>query len=164
MGVFAERKPLEVTMDEVDSSLTKGSGPEDRKAAAELTSGLSPENKKDRAIEVVGELSAESNKDLATAAGGNLGVEGKKDVAAELASDFSRKERAELIQRLRPTQPVTDFVWRVVIGSFAIVFVGTSAALVLAAFSETENIQILLTVVTTIAGFLAGFLSGKSDG
>lgn len=132
-------------------------------ADLDLVRNLSPEDKKAVAIEAVGALSAENRKDVATAAANDLGAEGKKDVAAELASDLSRRDRAELIRRLRPSQSVTDLVWKVVIISFAIVFVGSSGALVVAAFSETENIQILLTVVTTIAGFLAGFLSGKSD-
>lgn len=134
--------------------------------------GLSPENKEAIAIEavktlpaeVVGSLSPENTKSVATAAVNNLGAEGKKDVVAELAGDLSRKDRAELIRTLRPSQPVTDLIWKIIIVSFAVVFVGSSAALIAAALWKPGEIQILLTVVTTIAGFLAGFLSGKSDG
>lgn len=124
---------------------------------------LSPEHKKTVAIEAIKDLTTESKKAVAAEVAGNLGAEGKKDVAVELGQDLSRKDRADLIQRLRPTQPVTDLVWKVIIISFAIVFVGSAAGLIVAALWKPEQIQILLTVVTTIAGFLAGFLSGKAD-
>lgn len=165
-------------MVEMESGLAHDTGAEEKRAAAELAVGLSPENKRDVVIEVmktlprenrksvaaemVGDLSDENKKDVAADAAGDLGVEGRKDVAVRLADDMSRKDRAELIQRMLPTQTVADFVWRVVIVSFAVVFVGSAGALVAAALWNPAEIQTLLTVVTTVAGFLAGFLSGKA--
>ncbi len=61
-------------------------------------------------------------------------------------------------------------IWLIIVGAFSIVFVISSFALIAATFvgpfvegGQVEDIQLLLTVVTTIAGVLAGFISGRAS-
>jgi hypothetical protein len=63
---------------------------------------------------------------------------------------------------VRPSQGMTDQIWLIVVGSFAIVFVSSALALFWASFLNLQGVQVLLTVVTTIGGILAGFVSGRS--
>jgi hypothetical protein len=65
-----------------------------------------------------------------------------------------------------PTQQITNRIWQVIVWTFAIVLVLSVGALIVAAFwgeRAGTNIQILLTVVTTVAGILAGFVSGRAS-
>jgi hypothetical protein len=67
-----------------------------------------------------------------------------------------------------PSQNVTNWIWLMIIGAFALVFVGNAGALIAAIFAlrtpqAAEHIQILLTVFTTVAGILAGFISGRAS-
>jgi hypothetical protein len=63
-----------------------------------------------------------------------------------------------------PTQKVSDRIWQWVVGAFAVVFVGASGTLVASVFFlAVEQIQVLLTVFTTVAGILAGFISGRAS-
>ncbi|MGH3090477.1 MAG: hypothetical protein ACRDSJ_24620 [Rubrobacteraceae bacterium] len=124
---------------------------------------MSPENKRTVAIEAIKNLPTENRQAVAAEVAKDLEDANKKAVAVELGQDLSSRERADLIRQLRPSQPVTDLVWKVTVISFAIVFVVSAVGLVAAAFMQSNDIELLLTVVTTIAGFLAGFVSGKSD-
>ena len=59
---------------------------------------------------------------------------------------------------------VSDRIWQWVVGAFAIVFIGGSGTLVASVFFlEVAQIQVLLTVFTTVAGILAGFISGRAS-
>jgi hypothetical protein len=64
----------------------------------------------------------------------------------------------------RPTQPVTNWIWLIIVVTFSLVLLVTTGGFIRAVFVGPEDIQLLLTVVTTIAGILAGFVSGRSSG
>jgi hypothetical protein len=63
----------------------------------------------------------------------------------------------------RPTQPVTNWIWLIVVGTFSLVLVGATGGLIWAVFVGPEDIQLLLTVVTTVAGILAGVISARGS-
>jgi hypothetical protein len=83
---------------------------------------------------------------------------GKAAVAATAVQNLSAGQREAIF----PTQRVTDQVWLIIVGAFALVFVLSSLALFWAAYLDLTNAQMLLTVVTTVAGVLAGFVGGRS--
>ena len=105
---------------------------------------------------------------VATTAFQTLGasaVDAKKEIATTVLQTLSSEERQEVIGQLQgPTQQVSDRIWQWVVGAFAIVFVGGSGTLVASVFFlDVAQIQILLTVFTTVAGILAGFISGRAS-
>ena len=81
------------------------------------------------------------------------------DVPAEAAAIEERYE----VPIGRPTQDVTNKIWLIVVWTFSIVFAVTAFGFIVAVFVGPKNIQLLLTVVTTVAGILAGFISGRSS-
>ena len=92
-----------------------------------------------------------------------LNPEEIKNVTAEAVRSLPRRDQKEFIGRFTPTQIVTDRIWQINVGSFAIVFILSALALFAAAFWSPSEIQTLLTVVTTVAGVLAGFVSGRAS-
>jgi len=106
--------------------------------------------------------------EVATTAVQSLGsnaVDAKKKIATTVLQTLSPEERQEVIGQVHaPTQKISDRIWQWVVGAFAIVFVGGSGTLVASVFFlEVEQIQVLLTVFTTVAGILAGFISGRAS-
>jgi hypothetical protein len=95
---------------------------------------------------------------VATAAVGAVPDSARPAVAATALENLSEGQR----QALLPTQRVTDQVWLMIVGAFALVFVLSALALFWAAYLDLANAQMLLTVVTTVAGVLAGFVGGRS--
>ena len=92
----------------------------------------------------------------------------KEDVAAEALRSLPSDEAREAVaSRFLPSQPVADEIWLMVVGAFRWVLWGATAALVVAVgvsfflSVEQANIQILLTVFTTVAGIFAGFITGQ---
>ncbi len=63
----------------------------------------------------------------------------------------------------RPTQAVTNWIWLIIVVTFSFVLVVATGDFIWAVFVGPDDIQLLLTVVTTIAGILAGFVSGRSS-
>ena len=142
--------------------------PEDKEnVAAEVVRSLSADAKQGVASETLQALSPEATKDVATEAMQSLPPETKKMVATEMARALSPEDQADLVGRLQgPTQQITNRIWQVIVWTFAIVLVLSVGALIVAAFWTERagtNIQILLTVVTTVAGILAGFVSGRAS-
>src|SRR5918998_235738 len=133
----------------------------------ENITNLSPEAKQGVASETLQALSPEATKDVATEAMQSLPPETKKTVATEMARGLSPEDQADLVGRLQgPTQQITNRIWQVIVWTFAIVLLLSVGALIVAAFWTERagtNIQILLTVVTTVAGILAGFVSGRAS-
>ncbi len=105
----------------------------------------------------------EVRRDIATEAMRTLPSEARKDVAAEAVRSLRPEDREDMVRVLLPDQRVANRIWRIVVWAFAAVFVMSSAALIVAVFLGPEDIQLLLTVVTTVAGVLAGFISGRSS-
>lgn len=89
-------------------------------------------------------------------------VDAKVDVARAAMQELDQKARDELLE---PDQKVTNYIWKTIVVTFAVVLCGATAALVAAVFTtvEAENMQMLLTIFTTAAGILAGFVSGRAS-
>ena len=123
--------------------------PAQKEAVAEAVRALPPEDRKDAAADAVQALSPEA----------------KKDVTAQTISTLSFEDRKDLGQLFQPSQDVANRIWLIIVVAFALVFVGSATAFFVAALSlgRAQNIELLLTVVTTIAGILAGFISGRSS-
>ncbi len=60
-----------------------------------------------------------------------------------------------------PDQIITDKIWLIVIIAFAVVLVGSFLTLAVSTFLSINpvNLQILLTIFTTVTGFLAGLFT-----
>jgi hypothetical protein len=120
------------------------------------------------ALQTLGSNAVDAKKEIATTAVQTLGanaVDAKKEIATTVLQTLSPEQRQEVIGQVHgPTQRVSDRIWQWVVGAFAIVFIGGSGALVASAFFlPVEQIQVLLTVFTTVAGILAGFISGRAS-
>ena len=120
------------------------------------------------ALQTLGSNAVDAKKEIATTAVQTLGanaVDAKKEIATTVLRTLSPEEQQEVIGQVHgPTQKISDRIWQWVVGAFAIVFVGGSAALVASVFFlPVEQIQVLLTVFTTVAGILAGFISGRAS-
>ena len=120
------------------------------------------------ALQTLGSNAVDAKKEIATTAVQTLGanaVGAKKEIATTVLQTLTPDQQQEVIGQLHgPTQKVSDRIWQWVVGAFAIVFVGGSATLVASVFFlEVAQIQVLLTVFTTVAGILAGFISGRAS-
>jgi uncharacterized membrane protein YbhN (UPF0104 family) len=101
----------------------------------------------------VADLPNEDKIALATAALQSLPQEQKQNVVTNVG--------------VLPDQSTANFVWRVIVSTFAlglIVAVITVSGIALGLFEGTTDIQTMLTVFTTTAGFLAGLLSPSPVG
>jgi hypothetical protein len=120
------------------------------------------------ALQTLGSNAVDAKKEIATTAVQTLGanaVDAKKEIATTVLQTLSPEQQQQVIGQLQgPTQKVSNRIWQWVVGAFAIVFVGGSGTLVASVFFlEVAQIQILLTVFTTVAGILAGFISGRAS-
>ena len=120
------------------------------------------------ALQTLGSNAVDAKKEIATTAVQTLGanaVDAKKEIATTVLQTLSPEQQQQVIGQLQgPTQKVSNRIWQWVVGAFAIVFVGGSGTLVASVFFlPVEQIQILLTVFTTVAGILAGFISGRAS-
>src|SRR5215211_210831 len=120
------------------------------------------------ALQTLGINDVGAKTEVATTALQTLGsnaVDAKKEIAATVLQTLSPEQRQEVIGQVHgPTQRVSDRIGQWVVGAFAIVFIGGSGALVASVFFlPVEQIQVLLTVFTTVAGILAGFISGRAS-
>src|SRR5215204_2676663 len=124
---------------------------------------LTPDGKREAAttaLQSLGSSGADVKKEVATTAVQTLGINdvgAKTEIATTVLQTLSPEQQQEVIGQLHgPTQKVSDRIWQWVVGAFAIVFVGGSATLVGSVFFlQVAQIQILLTVFTTVAGILA---------
>jgi len=113
-------------------------------------------------------LTPDAKKEVATTAvqtlGGNA-VDAKKEIATTALQTLSPEAQDEVIGQVQgPTQKISDRIWQWVVGAFAIVFIGGSGTLIASVFFlQVEQVQVLLTVFTTVAGILAGFISGRAS-
>jgi hypothetical protein len=119
------------------------------------------------ALQTLGSNAVNAKKEIATTAVQTLGanaVDAKKEIATTTLQMLPPDKQQEVIGQIQPTQKVSDRIWQWIVGAFAIVFVGGSGTLVASVFFlEVEQIQVLLTVFTTVAGILAGFISGRAS-
>jgi hypothetical protein len=120
------------------------------------------------ALQTLGSNAIDAKKEIATTALQTLGAnaaDAKKEIAATALQTLSAEDQEEVLGQVQgPTQKISDRIWQWVVGAFAIVFIGGSGALVAGVFLLTvEQVQVLLTVFTTVAGILAGFISGRAS-
>jgi hypothetical protein len=120
------------------------------------------------ALQTLGANDIGAKTEVATTALQTLGskaVDAKKDIATTALQMLPPDKQQEVIGQIQgPTQRVSDRIWQWIVGAFAIVFVGGSGTLVASVFFlEVAQIQVLLTVFTTVAGILAGFISGRAS-
>ena len=120
------------------------------------------------ALQTLGSNAVDAKTEVATTALQTLGsnaVDAKKDIATTALQMLPPDKQQEVIGQIQgPTQKVSDRIWQWIVGAFAIVFVGGSGTLVASVFFlEAAQIQVLLTVFTTVAGILAGFISGRAS-
>jgi hypothetical protein len=121
-----------------------------------------------QSVQDIVNLNPDSKREVATTALQTLGanaVDAKKEIATTALQTLSAEEREEVVGQVHgPTQKVSDRIWQWVVGAFAVVFIGASGTLVVSVFFlAVEQIQVLLTVFTTVAGILAGFISGRAS-
>jgi hypothetical protein len=96
----------------------------------------------------VADLPTEDKVALATTSLQSLPQEQRQNVAANVG--------------VLPDQSTSNFVWKVIVCTFAlglVVAVLAVGGIALGLFKGTTDIQTMLTVFTTTAGFLAGLLS-----
>src|SRR5215212_9564190 len=120
------------------------------------------------AFQTLGSNAVEAKTEVATTALQTLGsnaVDAKKEIAATALQMLPPDKQQDVIGQIQgPTQMVSDRIWQWIVGAFAIVFVGGSGTLVASVFFlDVAQIQVLLTVFTTVAGILAGFISGRAS-
>jgi len=155
----------EVAKEMVAEAIENTSTLEAKKAAAaaavETSRAASNEDMKEIVVAAVDAVPEESKRDVAVAAMQSLNLETQEQVLARLQR-LPRQEREQIAGLLLPDQPVTNRIWTIIVGAFALVFVLSAIALFVVAL-QTGEIQTLLTVVTTIAGILAGFISGRAS-
>ncbi len=131
--------------------------------ATEAVIALPSDAKKDVASAAMQTLSQEAKKDVASAAMQTLPQEAKKDAVTEMVQSLPREDQETVLRSIAPTQGAIDRIWLIIVGAFAIVFILSAIALFVSAFWSPGQIQVLLTVVTTVAGVLAGFVSGRAS-
>jgi len=96
-------------------------------------------------------------------------LERKGDVATAMIQALPRSARQQTIGRLVPDQHATNKIWMWIVITFAIVLSASIVALIGAIFVsawhkvDPADVQVLLTVVTTVAGILAGFIGGRAS-
>jgi hypothetical protein len=71
----------------------------------------------------------------------------------------------QLFQRVQEGATTEEMIYRTVITAFIITFALSLGALVFVTFTVSNQsiVQVLLTVVTTMAGIIAGFISGRAS-
>ncbi len=121
--------------------------------------------KKDVASAAVRAVPDELKADVVAAAVQDAQGETKKDVANAAMNGLSAQDSEEVAGRFLPDQAVTNKIWLTIVRTFAVVLLGALLALIAGVFTDVENaqVQILLTVFTTVAGILAGFVSGRAS-
>jgi hypothetical protein len=100
---------------------------------------------------------------------GNLSEPEKTAVVTAAAQQLSDQAEREVAGSLQPSASATDLIWKIIVFSFAISFgvsiLGLIGVVLLSVFYDVNqaNIQVLLTIVTTVGGILAGFISGRAS-
>ena len=99
----------------------------------------------------------------------NLSDNAKTAVVTAAAQQLPDQARRAVAGSLQPSAPAADLIWKVIVFAFAISFGVSILGLIGIVFLsvsytvEQANIQVLLTIVTTVGGILAGFISGRAS-
>lgn len=140
-----------------------------RSAAAAAVNAVPDEAKGDVAAAAVQAVPDDAKKDVVAAAVQDASGAAKREVADAAVRTLSPEDREALAERFLPDQPVTNAIWLLIVKTFAIVLIGSSlalaAAVIVSMFRRVDAamVQVLLTVITTVAGILAGFISGRQS-
>ena len=124
---------------------------------------LSDEDRADIVEGVLAELPLETKVRIASETAAQLPTE-ERDKFVRGLQALTPQERKEIVGLFLPEQRTTNWIWLIIVGSFSFVLILSVVALCAAILWQASGeIQILLTVVTTIAGLLAGFISGRAS-
>jgi hypothetical protein len=99
----------------------------------------------------------------------NLSGPEKTALVTAAAQQLPEQAKRAVAGSLQPSAPAADLIWKVIVGAFAISLVASILGLIVIVFFsafytvEPANVQILLTIVTTVGGILAGFISGRAS-
>jgi hypothetical protein len=100
---------------------------------------------------------------------GNLSEPEKTAFVTAAAQQLPDQAKRAVAGSLQPSAPAADLIWKVIVFAFAISFgvsiLGLIGVVLLSIFYSVEqaNVQVLLTIVTTVGGILAGFISGRAS-
>ncbi len=160
----ARHAPLEARKAVVAEMMNSASDGSEREVITEAVKRTTLDARKAAVAEAVNSAADRNKKDVAAEAVQDLPNNAKKAMLTEAAQSLDRKDREEVVECLgSPDQQATNRIWQMIVAAFAVVFVGSSIALIVAVFFGPKDIQLLLTVVTTVAGILAGFVSGRAS-
>jgi hypothetical protein len=160
----AKDAPLEARKAAVVEMMNSATDGSEREVITEAVKRTTLDARKAAAAEAVNSAADRNKKDVAAEAVQALPDAAKKAIVTEAAQGLGRKDREEVAECLgTPDQKATNRIWQMIVAAFAVVFVGSSIALMAAVFFGPKDIQLLLTVVTTVAGILAGFVSGRAS-
>lgn len=138
-------------------------------AAASAFDAVPDAEKADAAISAVNAVPDANKADVAKAAVNAVPDANKADAISTAIRSASAEVGQQVLDQLMPDQKVTNSIWLWIVRTFAFVLGATTLALIGAIFVgfwrkiDTALVQILLTVVTTVAGILAGFISGRAS-
>ena len=179
-----------VSLDAKQAIVAGAVSSDERNADAVLSEAVnqaSPKAMKTAVREALENSEDQVAKDLITEAVNAAPLAAKKDLVAKAVknSDEAQELLTEVINAApagtaeaavndsklpKPTTGTIDKIWMIVVGTFAVVLVGATAALVAAVVLdifydiEAAHVQIMLTMFTTVAGILAGFITGQAVG
>src|SRR6266571_5180404 len=104
-----------------------------------------------------------ANLDTISSSVGRLDTDQKKNLAVEAISSLDAAGKNEVATRAGilapPSQVPTNIIWLVIVMAFAFVLVVAAGALVYGVVflqRTADNVQVVLTVFTSVVGFLAG--------
>jgi len=133
--------------------------------AAEATRTLPTEDKKEIVAEAARTLPDEVKRDVVAKAVQAMPAEDRKDIAVRAFHDLSAKDQQDVAGN--PSQRVTDMIWLMVVGTFSAVLLVSAIGLLFVAIfppqGNTDAVQVMLPVFTSIAGILAGFIGGRAS-
>jgi|SRR5215211_3927507 len=160
---LARRWAVEDKRSNAEREQTETNGIERESVVSESVSYLPAEDKAEITRMVLEDLPMETKVRIASETAEQLPPEERDKLVRGLQA-LSPQERKEIVGLLLPEQRTTNWIWLIIVGSFSFVMILSVVALCAAVLWQASGeIQILLTVVTTIAGLLAGFISGRAS-
>jgi hypothetical protein len=94
-----------------------------------------------------------------------LSTEQKKDAVVQAIGTFNKDDQSEIAVRAglgAPDRVSTNMIWLIIITAFTIILVVSTCSLVYGVVflqRTADNVQVVLTIFTSVVGFLAGLLS-----
>src|SRR5919112_3406075 len=148
----AKYAPLEARKAAVAEMMNSATDGSEREVITEAVKRTTLDARKAAAAEAVNSAADRNKKDVAAEAVQALPTDIRKAMLTEAAQSLDRKDREEVVECLgSPDQQATNRIWQMIVAAFAIVFVGSSIALIAAVFFRPEDIPLLITGGATVA-------------